>query len=300
MSAASHDRLKKPPPSESFLLGAHVSSQGGPKTAVENCLAIHGSAFALFLKNQRRWKSPPLDEAVVREFKAACAGLAFDVKRCVLPHGSYLVNLGSPDPEIRTKSFDCFLDEVQRCEALGLGLLNIHPGSTRGEIQPEESSKFIADSINQVMQLVPSVIIVLENTAGGGGSLGRTFEELAMIIEQIHDQSRIGVCLDTCHLFAAGYDISTRSGFDETMAQFEQKVGFAYLRAMHLNDCKSALGSRLDRHELLGKGKIGLACFEFIMNDSRFQSIPLILETPGGNEIWQQEIKLLQSFTRKS
>lgn len=282
--------------SSNYLLGAHVSSQGGPQTAIENCLEIEGTAFALFLKNQRRWVSPALDAAHIDAFKAACPRLPFDAAKGVLPHGSYLVNLSSPDAEIREKSYACFLDELRRCQQLGLGFLNIHPGSTRGEMPVEDACAMIAESINKAHASVGDVAVVLENTAGGGGSVGRSFEELAMIIDRVADHSRIGVCLDTCHLYAAGYDVSTDEGFKDTMAQFEQRVGFKHLKGMHLNDCKSALGSKLDRHELLGEGKIGLRCFEMIMNDPRFQNIPLILETPGNNEVWKKEIELLRSF----
>lgn len=279
-----------------YLLGAHVSAAGRPSAAVENAASIGATAFALFVKNQRRWQSPDLKEEDVRDFKEACTRLNFPPE-AILPHGSYLVNLGCPDEDLRKKSFDGFVDELRRCNELGLKYLNIHPGSSRGEVAVDECCSTIAQSINAAHKVVPNVTVVLENTAGGGSTIGRTFEELRMIIDSIEDQDRIAVCLDTCHLFASGYDLRTKESFSRVMDTFEKQIGLKYLRGMHLNDSKTPFDSKKDRHEFLGKGSIGLDCFRFIMNDSRFLNIPLILETPGENDVWRDEIKLLHSFS---
>ncbi len=275
-------------------VGTHVSASGGVENAPLNASKIGAKAFALFTKNQRQWHAKPLTEKSISAFKAnlETVGIA---PRHVLPHDSYLINLGHPDPAALQKSRDAFLDEMQRCEQLGLCLLNFHPGSHLKKISEEESLALVADSINLALAQTSGVTAVIENTAGQGSNLGYRFEHLAAIIERVEDKRRVGVCLDTCHAFTAGYDLRTRQACDDTFGRFDEIVGFQFLRGMHLNDSKPDLGSRVDRHESLGKGKLGWEVFRYIMNDDRFDEIPLILETIDP-EIWPDEIRQLYAL----
>ncbi|ADY74061.1 endonuclease 4 [Desulfurobacterium thermolithotrophum DSM 11699] len=276
------------------FVGAHVSIAGGVFNAPLNAKDIGAKAFALFTKNQRQWKAKPLTEEIIKRFKENMEKVEISPKY-ILPHDSYLINLGHPEKEKRRKSIEAFVDEVNRCYQLGLNYLNFHPGSHLGKVSEKECLRIIADSINEILDRTKKVILVLENTAGQGNNVGYRFEHLAEIIDLVKDKSRIGVCLDTCHMFAAGYDIRTKEAYEKTMKEFEDIVGFKYLKGMHLNDAKSQLGSRVDRHHSIGKGYIGLDAFKFIMNDKRLDNIPLILETPN-KLIWPEEIKLLYSL----
>lgn len=233
-------------------IGAHVSASGGVENAPLNAQAIGATAFALFTKNQRQWRAKPLTDASINQFRENLERVAID-PRFVLPHDSYLINLGHPEPEALQKSRDAFLDEMQRCEQLGLSLLNFHPGSHLKKIPEQESLARVADSINWTLEQTTGVTAVIENTAGQGTNLGHRFEHLATIIDRVEDKSRVGVCLDTCHTFTAGYDLRSSEACDLTFAEFERVVGFSYLRGVHLNDSKPDLGSRVDRHESLGK-----------------------------------------------
>ncbi len=275
----------------SKFVGAHVSASGGVYNAPENAKNIGAKAFALFTKNQRQWKAKPLDAETIDRFKANLeeAGI---LPQHILPHDSYLINLGHPEEDKRQKSLDAFIDEVQRCEQLGLDRLNFHPGSHLKKISEEACLDRIAESMNKTLEETQGVTLVIENTAGQGSNLGYKFEHLAYLIDRSIDKSRVGVCIDTCHMFTAGYDIRTREAYDKTWQEFDEIVGFEYLKGMHINDSKPDLGSRVDRHHSLGKGKIGLDAFRFIMNDPRMDDIPLVLETID-DTIWDQEIALL-------
>lgn len=275
-------------------IGAHVSISGGVENAPENARQIGAKAFALFTKNQRQWVAPPYSANNVELFHRRCQEYGYDAKH-ILPHDSYLINLGNPDKEALEKSRRAFLDEILRCEQLGLGLLNFHPGSSLKKVSDEECLATIAESVNWALERTKSVCAVLENTAGQGSNLGYTFEQLGYIIDRIEDKSRVGVCIDTCHTFAAGYDIKSENGFQETFERFDEAVGFRYLKGMHLNDSKKGVGSHVDRHEELGKGELGIDTFRMIMRDARFDDIPLILETPN-EENWAEEIKMLYSL----
>ncbi|WP_345987929.1 deoxyribonuclease IV [Sulfurimonas sp. HSL1-2] len=279
------------------FVGAHTSASGGVYNAITNAEAIGAQAFALFTKNQRQWNAKALDTETIDTFKRLLdeSGIA---PKHVLPHDSYLINLGHPEDEKRQKSFDAFVDEVERCMQLGLDRLNFHPGSHLKQIGEEECLDRIAESMNRTLERTEGVTLVLENTAGQGSNLGWKFEHLAHIIDKVEDKSRVGVCIDTCHMFTAGYDIRTKEAYDVSMAEFENIVGFKYLRGMHLNDSKPDLGSHVDRHDSIGKGKIGLEAFRYIMNDPRMDDIPLILETID-ETIWAEEIKLLYSLEEK-
>ena len=276
------------------FIGAHVSAAGGVDQAPLRAREIGANAFALFTKNQRQWVAKPLDAKTISAFKANCKMLGFSAEQ-ILPHDSYLINLGAPEDEKLEKSRAAFIDEMERCNQLGLTLLNFHPGSHLKKISEEECLSRIAESINLAHKAVPEVIAVIENTAGQGTNLGWRFEHLAQIIEQVEDKSRVGVCIDTCHTFAAGYDLSSFAACEATFAEFERVVGLHYLRAMHINDSKIALGGKVDRHHALGKGEIGWDCFEYISKDSRFDGIPLILETIEP-ELWPQEIETMRQF----
>lgn len=279
-------------------IGAHVSASGGVVNAVHNAVAIGANAFALFTKNQRQWKAKPLTTKDIDAFKAACAEHGFKPEQ-ILPHDSYLINLGHPAEENLTKSRDAFLDEMQRCEQLGLDRLNFHPGSHLKKIEISACLSRIAESINWTLDQTSGVTAVIENTAGQGTNLGWQFEEIAEIIDQVEDKSRVGVCLDTCHAFTAGYDLRTVEACDATFAKFDEIIGFQYLKGMHINDSKPDLGSRVDRHESLGKGKLGWTVFEYIMKDARFNGIPLCLETID-ETIWKEEVAQLRAFAAEA
>lgn len=281
----------------SKFVGAHVSASGGVFNAPLNAMAIGARAFALFTKNQKQWAAKPLDNETIALFKANLAKSGILPKH-ILPHDSYLINLGHPEEDKRQKSLEAFIDEVQRCSQLGLDRLNFHPGSHLKQISEEECIDRIAMSMNEAIRVTEGVTLVIENTAGQGSNLGWRFEHLSAIIERIEDKSRVGVCIDTCHMFTAGYDIRTREAYDATWAEFDTIVGFKYLKGMHINDSKPDLGSHVDRHDSLGKGKIGLEAFGFIMNDPRMDDIPLVLETID-ETIWAQEIELLYAMEQK-
>lgn len=277
-------------------VGAHVSAAGGVENAPVSAHRIGATAFALFTKNQRQWVAKPLTEKSISQFKANCEKYGYQPHQ-ILPHNSYLTNLGHPEKDALQKSRDAFLDEVQRCELLGLDRLNFHPGSHLNKISVEECLKKIAESINLTLAKTKGVIAVLENTAGQGSNLGYSFEQLRKIIDGVDDKSRVGVCIDTAHAYSAGYDLKTQEGFEKTFREFEEVVGFEYLKGMHLNDSKKEFASRVDRHDSLGKGTLGLEPFERIMNDPRFGDIPLILETPDIS-LWEEEIKLLKNMQK--
>jgi deoxyribonuclease-4 len=272
-------------------VGAHVSASGGVENAPLNAAKIGARAFALFTKNQRQWVAKPLTEESIAGFRENLQQVGIAPEQ-VLPHDSYLINLGHPEKEALQKSRNAFLDEMQRCRQLGLTLLNFHPGAHLGKCTEEESLAIVADSINWTLGQTEGVTAVIENTAGQGTNLGYSFEHLAAIIDQVDDKSRVGVCLDTCHTFTAGYDLRTAEACENTFAEFERIVGFNYLCGMHLNDSKPDLGSRVDRHDSLGKGKLGLEVFRYIMNDTRFDEIPMVLETID-DTLWPEEIALL-------
>ncbi|MBR5206767.1 MAG: deoxyribonuclease IV [Alistipes sp.] len=275
-------------------IGAHVSASGGVENAIKNAREIGATAFALFTKNQRQWLAAPLSAQQIETFRRLMAEAGYAASQ-ILPHDSYLINLGHPDEDGLQKSRESFFEEMHRCELLGLDRLNFHPGSHLNRISTEGSLDRIAESINMALERSSGVTAVIENTAGQGSNLGFDFAHLAYIIDRVEDKSRVGVCLDTCHSFAAGYDLRTKEACDKTFEEFDRIVGFNYLRGMHLNDAMRPLGSRIDRHSPLGEGEIGWECFRYIMQDSRFDNIPLILETPN-EELWPEEIAKLKAF----
>jgi len=272
-------------------IGAHVSASGGVENAPLNAQVIGAKAFALFTKNQRQWQAAPLTDESISAFKHNCRETGFKPEH-ILPHDSYLINLGHPETQGVQKSRASFVVEMQRCEQLGLTLLNFHPGSGLGVKSEEETLHTIAESINIALDKTLSVTAVIENTSGQGNHVGYKFEHLAFIIDKIENKSRVGVCLDTCHTFTAGYDLRTSEACDNTFKEFDRIVGFKYLRGIHFNDSKPDLGSRVDRHAPIGKGLLGLEVFRYIVNDARFEEIPLILETPE-SDLWADEIKML-------
>ncbi len=278
------------------FVGAHVSTQGGVFNAPINAKAIGATAFAMFTKNQRQWVAPPYTDEIIAAFRKTLAANGFAPKH-VLPHDSYLINLGNPEPEKRQKSLDAFIDELSRCQQLGLTLLNMHPGSHLREISEDACLTLIAESINRALEATEGVTVVLENTAGQGSNVGYRFEHLASIIDQVDDKSRMGVCIDTCHSFSAGYDLRTKEACQETFQSLADIVGFEYLRGMHINDSKVPYESRKDRHHSIGMGTIPMVAFEFIMRDPRFDNIPLILETID-DSLWPEEIERLKELAR--
>ncbi|NMA74275.1 MAG: deoxyribonuclease IV [Bacteroidales bacterium] len=273
-------------------IGAHVSAAGGVENAPINAHEIGANAFALFTKNQRQWVSKPLTEENIEKFKSHCEEYNLS-SNYILPHNSYLTNLGHPEKEALEKSRNAFLDEMQRAEQLGLNLMNFHPGSHLRKISEEECLDIIAESINITLDKTNSIVAVIENTAGQGSNLGYAFWQLGYIIDKIEDKSRVGVCLDTCHTYSAGYDLL--GNYEGVFKEFEEEVGFKYLKGIHLNDTKKELGSRVDRHESIGKGLLGADFFKKFMNDSRFDNIPIILETPD-ESLWAEEISWLRSI----
>lgn len=272
-------------------VGAHVSASGGVENAPKNAMSIGAKAFALFTKNQKQWNAKPLETSSIDKFMQMMEAGGYRPND-VLPHDSYLINLGHPEKEAEEKSLNAFVDEMKRCAELGLVYLNFHPGSHLRQISEDECIEKIARNINKALGATKGVTAVIENTAGQGSNLGYKFEHLAAIIDQVEDKSRIGVCLDTCHTFTAGYDLRSREAYDATMNKFEEIVGFKYLKAMHINDSKPDLGAKVDRHDSIGKGKLGLDTFSFIMNDARMEEMPLILETID-ETLWADEIAML-------
>ncbi|MBR1792858.1 MAG: deoxyribonuclease IV [Bacteroidales bacterium] len=277
-------------------IGAHVSASGGISNAILAAESIGADAFAMFTRNQRSWVSKPLSLDEINGFKTLLIERGFSPKY-VLPHDSYLINLGCPDEENLQKSRAAFLDEMMRCQQLGLPMLNFHPGSHLNKISEEECLDQIAHEINLALGKTEGVTAVIENTAGQGTNLGCTFSQIARIISGVDDKSRVGVCIDTCHTLAAGYDLSTEIGYNFTFDEFEREIGFKYLRAIHLNDSKKGVNSHVDRHETLGNGMLGKSFFSWFMNDSRFDDMPIILETPDPMR-WPKEIQWLRSLSR--
>lgn len=274
-------------------IGAHVSTAGGVQNAPLAAAAINARAFALFTGMSSRWKSKAITPEVAAKFKENCEanGYTADV---ILPHDNFLINLGSPEAEKLEKSRQSFLEEMQRCEQLGLKFLNFHPGSHLNLIEIDKCLDLIAESINITLDKTSGVVAVLESTAGQGSNLGYKFEQLAHIIDKVEDKSRIGVCVDTCHTHSAGYDLADPEGYRKTWEDFDRVIGGEYLKALHLNDNKRTLGSRIDRHEFIGEGSLGKDFFIRLVNDPRFDNMPLILETPDP-ERWAAEIAWLYS-----
>lgn len=275
-------------------IGAHVSAAGGVENAPVNADKLGATAFGLFVKNQRRWHAAALTSSNIDRFKENCLELGFSARQ-ILPHDSYLINLGHPDKEALAKSRATFLEEIHRCEQLDLCYLNFHPGSHLQQVDEEECLTTIAASINHCLERSEGVSTIIENTAGQGSSLGYRFQHLADIIDQVRDKTRVGVCLDTCHLFVSGYDLRSRDDCEKVFTEFDRTVGFQYLRGMHLNGSKKELACRVDRHHSLEQGTLGMAVFDYIMNDSRFDQIPMILETVDSS-LWEKEIKLLRGL----
>lgn len=274
--------------------GAHVSAAGGPENAPLNAQRIGATGFALFTKNQRQWSAPPLTPAQIEAFRENCRTRGY-VPQSILPHDSYLINLGHPEQEGLEKSRAAFLDEMSRCQTLGLDRLNFHPGSHLTQIPIDKCLDRIAESVNIALDGTQGVTAVIENTAGQGSNLGFKFEHLAHIIDKVEDKSRVGFCIDTCHAFTAGYDLRTAEACEQTFLSLDQIVGLNYLRGIHLNDTLKLLGSHVDRHAPMGQGVLGIECFRYIARDPRFDGIPLILETPD-EELWSQEIARLKEF----
>ena len=279
-----------------YYLGAHVSVAGGVFNAPLRAKELGATGFAMFVKNQRQWLSKPYTAAGIEEFKVNMKACGYEDIH-VLPHAGYLINMANPDEEAHAKSMNSLMDELHRCSQLGLTQLNIHPGSHLRKITVREGCERVAMSINKALADSSGVKIVIENTAGTGGNLGSSFEELKAMIDGIDDKSRVGVCIDTMHSFGAGYDIRTKDGFLSTMDHFDKVVGLSYLCGMHLNDSKVELNAHRDRHESLGKGFLGIDVFKVIMQDERFENMPLVLETPN-DEIWKEELELLKEFSR--
>lgn len=275
-------------------IGAHVSSSGGVENAPHNASEIGAKAFALFVKNQRQWFVKPLTVENIDGFKKGCEEHGYSMDY-ILPHDSYLINLGSPDAEALERSRNSFYKEIQRCEELGIKLLNFHPGSHLKKITEDECLDRIGESLNIMLDKTTGVTLLIENTAGQGSNMGYKFEHLAHIIDIVEDKSRVGVCIDTCHTFGAGYELRTKEGYEKTWLGFGDIVGFEYLKGIHLNDSKKEFASRLDRHESIGEGLMGIEPFKFIVNDKRFDDIPIILETPN-SERWKEEIQMLYSL----
>ena len=278
-------------------IGAHVGINGGVSTAPISAHAIGAKSFALFTGSSSRWVSKEISEDEAHLFKENCRIYGYKPE-LILPHDNFLINLGSPDRQKLHLSKKSFTDEMKRCEKLGLKYLNFHPGSHVNEISEEECLDKIAESLNFIFEETRGVTAVLENTAGQGSNLGYKFEQLAHIISKVEDKSRMGVCIDTCHAYSAGYDLATQEGYDATWKAFDEIIGRDYLKGIHLNDDKRELGSRIDRHAPIGEGTLGEAFFRRFINDPRFDNMPIILETPN-EEIWEKEIKWLYSLQEK-
>jgi len=278
------------------LLGAHVSTSGGVNKAPGNGKNLGCEAIQVFTRNQMQWRARPLSEQDIAAFRE---GLKECSIQATVSHDSYLINLGSHEPVTLQKSLDAFADEIERCERLGIPFLVFHPGAHVGCGEAAGLQRIVG-SLNAVLRQKPGykTQVLLENTAGQGTNLGYRFEHLAEILAKTEDPNRLGVCLDTCHLFAAGYDLRTLSTYEATFQEFDAIVGLGRVKAFHLNDSKKSLGSRVDRHENIGKGGLGLEPFRFLLNDPRFAEFPMLLETPGGDEAYRNDLKTLRSLKR--
>lgn len=279
-----------------YFIGPHVSISGGVFNAPQNAKKLGASGFGMFVKNQRQWRAAAYTDEVVTAFREQMIADGYTAAQ-VMPHAGYLINLANPDEEAHAKSMGSLMDELERCMALGLDKINFHPGSHLRKLTPQEACARVARSMNSALAKSSGVTLVIENTAGSGGNLGAPFEEIRAIIDGIEDKSRVGVCLDTMHSFAAGFDLRTRDGFLRTIDHFDNVVGMKYLRGMHINDSKVDLNARVDRHASLGQGFLGLEVFKCIMQDERFENMPLVLETPD-ESIWAQEIEQLMAMRR--
>ncbi|KAM0259526.1 hypothetical protein ACHAQJ_003252 [Trichoderma viride] len=289
-----------------MYIGAHISAAGGVQNSVSNAVQIGANSFALFLKSQRKWSNPPITADAKNGFISQCKENHYHANEHVLPHGSYLVNLAQADKDKATQAFDSFVDDLDRCEQLGIKLYNFHPGSTGGDTKAA-AIKRIATQLNKAHKATTTVITVLENMAGSGNVVGSTWEDLRDIIALVDDKARVGVCIDTCHAFAAGYDLRTPETFKKTVDSFNEIVGANYLKAFHLNDSKAPFNSNRDLHANIGTGFLGLRAFHSLMNHEEFQNKPMVLETPidrkgadgksvEDKQIWADEIKLLESL----
>ncbi|HDS03132.1 MAG TPA: deoxyribonuclease IV [Firmicutes bacterium] len=274
--------------------GAHVSAAGGVHKAPERAAALGANAFAFFTKNQRQWASPPLSGEIISMFKTGLKKAGISPLH-VLPHDSYLINLAHPEKGKREKSVHAFIDEARRVEDLGLLYLNFHPGSSLGCCDKKEALKNVATGINRAVSETQNCVYVIENTAGQGDQLGASLEEIEQILEKVTHRERTGVCIDTCHAHAAGYDLISEEGFSTFWILFEKALDWNLLKAMHLNDAIKERGSRVDRHASLGEGFLGWRPFQRIARDKRFDNRPLILETPRP-EIWDDEIERLFAY----
>jgi len=282
------------PATGKYYVGAHISAAGGIFNVFENADNISAKSFAMFNRNQRQWNAKPFDDTHIQKYKELAKGRA---PHLVLPHGSYLMNVGSCKPDLLQKSRDLLLDEMRRCNALGIPHFNFHPGSCVGGVSREECCRTIAASINQAHRAVPTVILVLENMCRQGNTIGGDFHELRLIISLVEDKSRVGVCIDTCHAHNAGYDLGSEEGFNKLIEEFEKIIGFQFLRGLHINDSKNEAGAHVDRHEQIGKGHIGIEGMRRVMNCPRFTDLPLILETPFVDDAgYAREIRLLEGL----
>ncbi|HLF14225.1 MAG TPA: deoxyribonuclease IV [Bacteroidota bacterium] len=284
---------------ESVLLGAHESVAGGIYRAVERAASIGATALQVFTKNSNRWEAPPLTREDAENYKTA---LSKSSVRSVIAHDSYLINLCAIDPVILRKSRKALIDEIRRCDMLGIGMLNFHPGAHMGAGE-EAGITLIVESLDIAHRETrgAGVLSVVETTAGQGTALGSRFEQIAAIIAGVRERDRMGVCIDTCHIFAAGYDIRDAASYGRVMGEFGDIVGFDRLRAIHVNDSRSGLGSRVDRHAHIGEGHIGKAGFGHIMNDPRLKDVPKILETPKGDDLAEDRVNMqaLRKLVRK-
>ncbi|KAK9383593.1 xylose isomerase-like protein [Kockiozyma suomiensis] len=284
-----------------IFVGAHVSAAKGVFNALTNSNRIGGNALALFVKPQRKWVAPPLKPEEISNFAKIASELKYDLKKHALPHGSYLINIANLDPEKNKQAYGAFLEELKRCEQLGIGNYNFHPGSTLGNDRTEALAQ-LALNINRAIKETSFIKIVIENMAGHGNLIGSTFNDLREVIDLIEDKSRVGICIDTCHTFAAGIDIRTQESYDKMWADFDNIVGLKYLSAIHLNDSKAPLGSNRDLHQNIGVGFLGLESFRVLMNSKHVEDLPMILETPTGEDdtVWAREIKLLEWLIGKA
>jgi len=285
-------RMSTPAKAARYFIGAHLNIAKGFHVAVEQGNQVGARSLGVFTGSQRAWFKKKLTAEAAENFKAACKKYGYSPDY-IIAHGSYLINLGTPEPVLLAKSRAAFIDEMQRCEQLGLKLYNFHPGSAVGGIETDKALEQVADAVNIAHSRTSNVTACIENTAGQGNNLGRTFEQIKKIIDKVKDQSRVGVCLDTCHLFVAGYDLRTREATEKVFKEFDEIVGINYLRGIHMNDSKREHNCRVDRHENIGKGVIGLEGFKYIVNDERFSNIPLVCET---EEPFDEQIKLLYSL----
>lgn len=277
---------------EQLLIGGHISASGGVHLSPDRAAKFNFRTFQIFSKNQMQWKAKPLSEEDVRKFREEVKARKMTG---IMIHASYLLNMATPKADLKSKVLDAFAEELRRADLLGIDYLTFHPGSANGTTE-RDALRSIAENLNELIDKKQECVILLETSAGQGKTVGHTFEQLAEIMDQVNYKDKVGICFDTCHVFAAGYDIKSKSGYGETMDNFKSVIGLEKLKGFHLNDSKKPINSRVDRHEQIGDGLLGLDGISNFIKDKRLWEKPMIMETPLGEEGYEKDLQNLEKI----